>query len=86
MIETNPDPKVIEFENKVIAMARMLYPGVSCFSPRHLDPIRKQIKETEAKMKVPVKAEPKVETLVAEEPKKEQPKNDKPKRKYKKRK
>ena len=66
--------EIIAFENKVVAMARILHPGVSCFTQKHLDPIRQNIREAEAKMKAPVDDAvvteiPKVE--VKEEPKAE---------------
>lgn len=35
---------IIEFEAKVIAIAKAKYPGVSSFPARLLDPIRKELK------------------------------------------
>jgi hypothetical protein len=82
MIDENPKKEVIELENKVIAMARIMYPGISCFTARHLDPIRKQLKDAEANMRVePFKAPiPKIPAPQEVEPK------HLPKRKYSKRK
>ena len=64
------DVNLVAFENKVVTMARMLYPDISCYSAKQLDPIRRQLKEVEAKLKVPVEPkkaeEPPVEPIVKE--------------------
>ncbi len=57
--------ELIKFENAVIAQARLLYPGKSCFSSRELNPIREQLKASQDKMRV--------EPLPKEEPRKEEP-------------
>lgn len=66
--EGNVNLDLVAFENKVMAMARMLYPYLSCYSADVLSPIRKQLKDVEAKLRVQpeVKVEPKVEPKVEE--------------------
>lgn len=59
------DRKLIEFEKKVIAMAKIMYPDRTNFAKTALDPIRENLKKAEKKMKIGTEEEvAKVDTYV----------------------